>query len=200
MRKNEFLASLCDRLQGLPQEDIEECLTFYGEMIDDRIEEGNSEEEAVRQMGSADEIVRQTLAEIPLVKLVGTRVKPKRTLRAWEIALIAVGAPVWLPLIVAAFAVGLSLYAVLWSVIVSLWSVFASLVGCIVGGVASGVLFICLGNTAAGLAMLSAGLVCAGLSVFGFFGCKAATKSGVWLTKRIALGIKKLFIKKERAL
>ena len=200
MRKNEFLASLCKHLQGLPQEEIEECLTFYGEMIDDRIEEGISEEDAVRQMGSVDEIVRQTLAEIPLVKLVGTRVKPKRALKTWEIVLIAVGAPVWFPLMIAAFAVMLSLYAVLWSVIVSLWSVFASLVGCIVGGVASGVLFTCLGNTAAGLAMLSAGLVCAGLSVFGFFGCKAATKSGVWLTKRIALGIKKLFIKKESAL
>lgn len=200
MRKNEFLASLYNRLQGLPQEDIEECLIFYAEMIDDRIEEGLSEEEAVRQMGSVDEIVRQTLAEIPLVKLVGKRVKPKRALKTWEIVLIAVGAPVWFPLMIAAFAVMLSLYAALWSVVVSLWSVFASFVGCIVGGVAGGILFVCLGNTAAGLAMLSAGLVCAGLSVFCFFGCKAATKGSVWLTKRIALGIKKLFIKKERAL
>ncbi len=197
MRKNEFLASLCNRLCGLPQEDIEECLTFYGEMIDDRIEEGISEEEAVRQMGSVDEIVRQTLAEIPLVKIVGRRVKPKRALRAWEIVLLAVGAPVWLPLTVAAIAVMLSLYVVLWSVVVSLWSVFVSLVGCAVGGVASGILFVCLGNTTAGLAMLSAGLVCAGLSVFGFYGCRAATKGSVWLTKRIAVGIKKLFIKKE---
>lgn len=199
MRKNEFLADLCNRLQGLPQEDIAECLTFYGEMIDDRIEEGLSEEDAVRQMGSIDEIVRQTLAEIPLVKLVGKRVKPKRALKAWEIVLIAVGSPIWLSLIVAAFAVVLSLYAVLWSVVVSLWSVVASLVGCAVGGVASGVLFLCLGNTETGLAMISAGLVCAGLSILGFFGCLAATKGSARLSKGIAVGIKKLFIKKEGA-
>lgn len=199
MRKNEFLADLCNRLQGLPQEDIAEYLTFYGEMIDDRIEEGLSEEDAVRQMGSIDEIVRQTLAEIPLVKLVGKRVKPKRALKAWEIVLIAVGSPIWLSLIVAAFAVVLSLYAVLWSVVVSLWSVVASLVGCAVGGVASGVLFLCLGNTETGLAMISAGLVCAGLSILGFFGCLAATKGSARLSKGIAVGIKKLFIKKEGA-
>ena len=199
MRKNEFLAGLRNHLSGLPQEDIEERLTFYGEMIDDRIEEGLSEEEAVRQMGSVDDIVRQTLAEIPLVKIVGRRVKSKRALRAWEIVLIAVGSPIWLSLIVAAFAVVLSIYATLWSVVISLWSVFAALVGSAIGGVASGILFVCLGNTAAGLAMISAGLVCAGLSVLSFFGCLAATKGSAWLTKNIAVGIKKLFIKKEGA-
>ena len=199
MQKNEFLAGLRNHLSGLPQEDIEERLTFYGEMIDDRIEEGLSEEEAVRQMGSVDDIVRQTLAEIPLVKIVGRRVKSKRALRAWEIVLIAVGSPIWLSLIVAAFAVVLSIYATLWSVVISLWSVFAALVGSAIGGVASGILFVCLGNTAAGLAMISAGLVCAGLSVLSFFGCLAATKGSAWLTKNIAVGIKKLFIKKEGA-
>ncbi len=199
MQKNEFLAGLRNHLSGLPQEDIEERLTFYGEMIDDRIEEGLSEEEAVRQMGSVDDIVRQTLAEIPLVKIVGRRVKSKRALRAWEIVLIAVGSPIWLSLIVAAFAVVLSIYATLWSVVISLWSVFAALVGSAIGGVASGILFVCLGNTAAGLAMISAGLVCAGLSVLSFFGCLAATKGSAWLTKHIAVGIKKLFIKKEGA-
>ena len=47
MGKQEFLAQLRKGLQGLPQEDIEERLTFYSEMIDDRMEEGLSEEEAV---------------------------------------------------------------------------------------------------------------------------------------------------------
>ena len=44
MNKQEFLAGLRKGLSGLPQEDIEERLLFYSEMIDDRIEEGMEEE------------------------------------------------------------------------------------------------------------------------------------------------------------
>ena len=47
MNKVEFLEQLRRGLNGLPQEEIEERVTFYSEMIDDRIEEGFSEEEAV---------------------------------------------------------------------------------------------------------------------------------------------------------
>lgn len=60
MNKQEFLAELQKGLSGLPQEDRDERLTFYGEMLDDRMEEGLSEEEAVAAVGSVEEIVRQT--------------------------------------------------------------------------------------------------------------------------------------------
>ena len=52
MSKQEFLAQLRKSLSGLPQEDIEERLTFYSEMIEDHIEEGLPEEEAVSAVGS----------------------------------------------------------------------------------------------------------------------------------------------------
>ena len=44
MNKQEFLAELRKGLSGLPQDDIEERLIFYDEMLEDRIEEGLSEE------------------------------------------------------------------------------------------------------------------------------------------------------------
>lgn len=47
MNKQEFFVQLCRSLSGLPQTDIEERLTFYGEMLDERIEDVLSEEEAV---------------------------------------------------------------------------------------------------------------------------------------------------------
>ena len=47
MSKQEFLAQLRKGLSGLPKEDLEERLTFYSEMIDDRIDDGMAEEEAV---------------------------------------------------------------------------------------------------------------------------------------------------------
>lgn len=57
MNKQEFLMRLREGLSGLPENDIEERLIFYSEMIDDRKEEGLSEEEAVREIGNIDEII-----------------------------------------------------------------------------------------------------------------------------------------------
>ena len=47
MNKQEFLDALRRALSGVPLEEIEERVGFYGEMIDDRIEEGLSEVAAV---------------------------------------------------------------------------------------------------------------------------------------------------------
>ena len=127
MSKQEFLMQLRKGLSGLPQEDIEERLTFYSEMIDDRMEEGFSEGEAVAAVGSAQEIAAQVVAEIPFAKIAKERIKSKRRLSASEIVLLALGSPIWLSLGIAVFAVILSIYVLLWAVMISLWSVFVSL-------------------------------------------------------------------------
>ena len=198
MTKQEFLLALREKLSGLPKQDIEDSIDFYSEIIDDRIEEGCSEEDAVSDIGSVEKISSQIIADIPLSKLAKERINPKRRLRAWEIVLLALGSPIWLSLAIAAAAVILSLYVVLWSLIVSVWAVFAALAICALGGVAVGVIFAVVGNAFAGIAVIGAGLVCAGVAIFMFFGCKAATKGTVVLTKKIALGTKKCFVKKER--
>ena len=127
MNKQEFLAQLRKGLTGLPKDDIEERLTFYGEMIEDRIEEGLSEEEAISEIGSVGEIAAQTIADTPLAKIAKERIRTKGRLKAWEIVLLVLGSPIWLSLGIAAAAVILALYVSLWSVIVSLWAVFGSL-------------------------------------------------------------------------
>ncbi|MBE6555911.1 MAG: DUF1700 domain-containing protein [Ruminococcaceae bacterium] len=199
MRKQEFLDALRTKLSGLPKQDVGERLNFYGEMIDDRVEEGLSEEEAVLDIGSVEEIAAQIIADIPLTKIVKERVKPKRRLRAWEILFLALGSPIWLSLAVAAFAVIFSLYASLWAVIVSLWAVFASLAVCPIGSVPTCVIFAVGGNGASGVAVLAAGIVCLGLSIFMLYGCKAATKGALILTKKMAISIKNRLIKRGEA-
>ena len=124
MNKQEFLAELRKGLSGLPQDDIEERLIFYNEMLEDRIEEGLSEEEAVSAIGSVEEIAAQTIADTPLTKIAKERIRPNRRLKAYEIILLTLGSPIWLPLGLAAAAVMLSLYIVLWAVIVSVWAVW----------------------------------------------------------------------------
>ena len=198
MNKQEYIAALRQGLSGLPIDDAEERLNFYSEMIDDQVEEGKSEEEAVAEIGSAEDVVAQILSEVPLSKIVKKKMKSRR-LRSWEIVLLAVGSPVWLSLGVAAFAVVLSLYAVLWSLVISAWAVFASCAGCAVGGIAGGVLLICTDSLMGGLFLIFASLVAAGLSIFLFFGCRKAVVWAVKLTERMAFGIKRLFIRKGAA-
>lgn len=197
MNKQDFLAQLRKELSGLPKEDAEERLTFYSEMLDDRIEEGLSEEEAVSAVGSVDEIVAQTIADIPLAKIARERLKPNRRLKVYEIVLLALGSPLWLSLGIAAAAVLLALYVSLWSVLVALWTIGGALAVCAVGSVPTCIVFVAGGSSASGAALLSAGMVCAGLAIFMVYGCKTATKGTILWTKRMALWSKNRFIKKE---
>lgn len=78
----------------------------------------------------------------------------------------------------------------------SLWAGFASLAAGAAGGAAAGAVFAVGGSVASGLAMLAAGMVCAGLSVFLFFGCRAATKGMLILPKKTVLWMKNRLMKK----
>ena len=196
MTKQEFLDRLRRSLAGLPLEDAEERLAFYDEMIDDRTEEGLSEEEAVSSFGTPEEIADQILSEIPLSRLVRERVKPKRALRAWEIVLLVLGFPVWFPILISLCIIALSVYVVLWSVIVSLYAVDLALAVSAVGGIALAVRALLQGQPAQAAAFVGASLLCAGLAILLFLGCVKATKGAVILTKRIGRWIKSLFVRK----
>ena len=198
MNKKEFLEELRKGLSGLPQDDIEERLTFYSEMIDDRMEEGLSQEEAVAEIGSVKDIVSQIMSEIPLSRLVKEKVKPKRALRAWEIVLLALGSPIWISLLIAALAIVFSVYVVLWSVIICLWAAGLGIAGGSLGGILSAVIFSIQGNFLQGAAVLGATLVCAGIFILWFFICQQTLKGILLLTKKLALGFKYLFVGKEK--
>ena len=113
--KSEFLLSLENELSELSGMNVEEQLSFYTEMIEDRMEDGLSEEEAVAQIGSVDEIVSQILMNIPFSKLMKKKVEPKKRMGVWEIIFLALGSPVWISLLLAAIAVLFALYVGFWS-------------------------------------------------------------------------------------
>ena len=190
MGKQEFLSLLKNGLQGLPQKEIEEHLSFYGEMIDDRMEEGLSEAEAVSQIGTVNDVILQILEETSLTKLVKEKVKPKRALKAFLIA----GSPVWLALLIALAAVILAGYIVIWSTLVALFAVTVSVGVCSFIGTSVPGIFIIKGYWSAALATFGAGFFCSGVSIALSFGLKSAAKGVVKLTKKLTLGIKSLFI------
>ena len=64
MRKEEFLTALRAGLTGLSPEGVEKLVEFCSEMIDDRMEDGLTEEEAVAAAGSLDELIQQAKTEL----------------------------------------------------------------------------------------------------------------------------------------
>ena len=199
MKKNDFLWGLAEGLRGLPPEDLERWVDYYREMIDDRMDEGLSEEEAVADLGSLEQIRDQILTETPLPRLVKESVRPRRKLRAWEILLLVLGSPVWLPLLAAAVIVAASVYLSVWAVLLSLYAAdLAVAVTGLAGGVAL-VQMLMAGQTAEGILFLGAGLVCIGLAILLFFGFNQLTKGLVWVTKRALLALKNSFVRKGSA-
>lgn len=194
MKKEEFLDKLRKGLSGLPKNDIEERLNFYGEMIDDRIEEGLSEEQAVAKIGSVDAVVSQIIADTPLKKIVKEKIQIKRKFSVLEAVLLILGSPIWLSLIITAFAVVLPLYVLLW---ILPWILFVSLLFGGLSGIAAGVIFAIGGNVFTSVAIIGLAILSAGLCIFAFFGCKAAVKGMLLLTKKTAIKIKNRFTLKE---
>ena len=197
MNKEEFLAELSRRLSGLTDSDIRERVDFYREMIEDHVEDGLSEEEAVAEIGDARQIVEQIMSEIPLTRLVKERVRPKRKLKAWEIVLLVLGSPVWVPLVLAAAAVVLSVYVVIWAAVVCIYAADVSLAAGAISGILGIVLYLKEGNALGALFSVGMGFASAGLAILLFFGCVWLTKSVVHITGRMLLKLKASFVRKE---
>ena len=192
MNKAEFTQQLTNSLAGLSQYDISRSVDYYTEMIDDRVEDGMSEEDAVAALGSIDEIRSKILEEVPITKIVKEKMTPKRSFGAGEIVLLVLGSPVWLPLLLAGIIVILAIYISFWSIIFSLYvadfSVFISgIAGLIIAVIKPGGPFGALFYAGCGIALI-------GVSILLFFGFNQVTKGLLFISKMIILGIKKMFV------
>jgi len=64
MTKNEFIKELSAQLASLPQSEIEKSIAYYSEVIDDRLEDGMTEPEAVAAIGSIPTIVENIMYDM----------------------------------------------------------------------------------------------------------------------------------------
>jgi len=196
MNKQEFIDELRSKLQGLPETELNERVSFYEEMIADRMEDGMTESEAVEQIGDPDKIVETIMSEIPLSRLVKHKASGKK-LSVAAIVLLILGFPLWFPLVIALTAIILSLYITIWCVAIVLYCIDLSLaVSSIASLIAVPVLFI-HGQAVEGFLGIGACLVCAALAVLMFIASVAVTKAFIKLGKYMVLGIKKMFVGKE---
>lgn len=68
MNKEMFLSELENKMRGCDDIDIKAALDYYLEMIEDRMEDGMSEEEAVASIGNVDEMLMEVKKFLPSVK------------------------------------------------------------------------------------------------------------------------------------
>ena len=199
MNKAELNAYISEKLTGkMSESDIEKTQNFYSEIVDDRMEDGMSEEEAVAALGDLDAIVKEILLDAPLTNLVKAKLKPRAKMRGWEIALLIIGFPLWFPLLVSIGAVVMSVYLVVWSLIAALFAVvFAFAVGGL-AGIVNTVMMFSVGISSV-IFMLGASCVLLGLAVLTFYGVKELTKRLIRFTGRFTRAVKSVLINKEDA-
>lgn len=198
MNKLEFLTRLREGLQSIPEEDRRRTVGYYREMIDDRMEDGLSEEAAVDAVGDVEEIICQVLAETPQVpdvveEPVQEQPEAPENRTNGSAVLLAATAILWIPLLFAFFGVLVGL----WAVVVALYAVAvalcASTLGCVVTG------FLVMASPFGMMVSFGAAMVCAGLAILFVLFSNLAAKGMAKLTKLTCKWVKSWFVRKEKA-
>ena len=210
MKKQEFLKTLAARLAGLSANDVDRSLEYYSEIIDDRMEEGLAEEDAVAAMGPLDDCVAQIRVTLPTPAWTSSTdgqmadslpdKKPSfRRLKGWEILLLIIGSPIWIPLLLALGAVVLSLYIALWAVVIVVYSLEIAFAAGALGGIFGAGTLLFTGAPTQALLYLGGGFVFVGLTILLFFGVGKITHGAVTLCKGSVRAVRHCFGRKEKA-
>lgn len=196
MNKQSYLEQIRRLLQRLPEEDRERSLAFYAESIDDRMEDGLSEEAAVASMENPEKAAETILMDMPIPKLVKARVKERR-MGAAEILLLALGFPLWFPLLLTVLILGLTVYLLVWALVLALGAVVLAMGLSAAALLVAGVYSIIKAAISLGVLNFGAALVLTGLTVLLGFVLVWAGKLAVMLGKWMVRGLKALLIRKE---
>lgn len=191
MNKQELLQALKAKLSGLPDQDIKKACEYYSEMIDDKIEDGLSEADAVAALGSVDQIAAQTLSGVFLL----VKNKANRSLNAREIILLILASPIWIPLLAAAMCLFLSVYLILWTLVISLYAIVISFAAGTIGCIAAGIAFLFNHQITHGILYIGLGIICSGVTILMSLLAGKASKASIKLSKKLLIKIKLCFVK-----
>ena len=192
MNKTQFCALLENKLKPyLSPKEIYKTLSFFEEMIDDRIDEGLSEEEAVSQLGDIDIIVDQILDEHNIgkkqTKLVW-RFVPRKIPTELGFIITVLLLPVWITI----FSLGASLFIVILSII---FSIVLTIIAIFIGGILlilkSPFYLIYERNISYFLDTLGFGFVNTGIGLIGIYSLLKMHKK----SRRDGVSIKTIFVK-----
>ncbi len=185
MDKKQFLAALRRALRDLPKEEREKFVLYYQEMIEDHMENGCTEQEAVAQVGDVQAIAADILREQDIFP----PAKPRKRMPVWGWVLVVLGSPFWGPILAAVFCIVFSVYLIIWCIPVTSASVT---VGLFAFGMLSlvGSPMVLLDAVPAGMFQIGAGVAALGLALFAgvatFYLAKVLGKGSVWGVRKMA--------------
>lgn len=196
MTRLKFNEILRKRLNGIPKDDIDKTLEYYNEILSDKIDDGMSEEEAIKSLGTIDEIVKITLSEISFPKLIKEKLGLNKKLKTWQIILLASTFYIWIPVSITLFAVALALYISLWSGVIAVGAVGVASIACAPVVLIFGLIDIFTGNIASGVLFIGFSLLFVGVSILLGILTKQFALLMVKVCKKLIIKIKSLFIKR----
>ncbi len=201
MSKNEFISDLRERLSHIPAIEVQKVLQYYIEMIDDRVEDGMSEQDAVKSLGSLDEIVKNIENEISLGIVVKEKVKEKtekngKIKNIIIITLLILGFPIWGSLLIAGVVIVGSLYITVWSLLIAGIVLYFSLVLIGITSLIFGLFRIFLISIFNGIAYTGMGFIFIGLAIMLFLPTIWFIKKWVYLSILPFRKLKKVIIRK----
>lgn len=188
MTKNEFIHELNELLYVVPQSEKKRSIDYYSEMIDDRIEDGESEDEATAKIGNPKAIAADIISNIPLYDTIKTEINNMRKKNTLLIVLAVMASPIWLSLLIVLFAAALSVYISLWSIALSIIAATVGIVCGAAGGIIISVIMAVTEPIQDALFIFGCSLILAGISVFLFYAIKyiliMLIRFTVWLIKK----------------
>ena len=116
MKKNEFLNSLKSRLKAFNESEVKSIMDFYDELIEEKKENGLSEEEAIASFGDMNSIVNKVSADLVLTRSNNQTSNPAKN---FLIILGICASPILIPIGIALSAVVFSLIVVVFSLLIS---------------------------------------------------------------------------------
>ena len=141
--------------------------------------------------------MEQILEEMPLTKLVKEKIKPKHELKAWEVIFIVLGSPVWIPLLITAAVLLLTLWIVAFALLISFYAVVLSFVVAGIGGLICTISLFVAHSPYTAVLMLGAALIGVGIAILFVVSVKPVTVGIFKVCKASVNGIKRMFVKEK---
>lgn len=190
MNKQEYINRLNELLTCLPVDHRLESISFYEEMIDDRIEDGMTEEQAVAALDAPGVAAEKILDDLPAVPRAVAKTRRKSRALLWGAAII--GSPLWVALALAFAATVLGIYLCIWLIAVCIWVIAIGGILCLPLGTLLAFWGIEAGNVAFALWSFGGGLVGSALGALCARGAFAASRqlallSRKWLRRALSL-------------
>mgnify|MGYP000931831918 FL=1 len=204
MKKSEFLERLRREIRNLPYDEVEKTITYYEEIISDRMEDGASEEEAVASLGTPEAIARDLQANQPFSTIIKRKVEDYKERRSSEntalvIVLLIVLFPFWFPVLMSGLGVLVGLFATIGGIIVAFWAASIAIGIGGIGLIIASAFGFATSYIPTGFFSIGSGIALIGLSIIAVIISIYATKGIIKLMGIIIHSIKKLFVRRSNA-